>query len=147
MGTKGFRKACGPVTEKLASWLLERDHWDEETMRCYRELVGDKAGTDLVRCDEFTTALHEYVDAHPVDDDVDDLDDLDDDDYSNDQLTIKAVESGKIVFDTFLDDVEDIVISLPKSVTRKAKAGWSVTMEVVRIRGKWRILGVGNVYP
>ena len=147
MGTKGFRKACGPVMEKMASWLLEQDHWDADAMRYYRELVGDNAGDDLVGCDEFTTALHEYVDARPVDDDVDDLDDLDDDDYSNDQLTIKAVESGKIVFDTFLDDVEDIVISLPRSVTSKARVGWSVTMEAARISGKWRILGVGNVYP
>ena len=132
---------------KLAAWLREQEHWDEDAMRYYRERVGDNAGGDLVGCDEFTTALHEYVAAHPVDDEVADLDDLDDDDYSNDQLTIKAVESGKIVFDTLLDDVEDIVISLPKSVTRKAKAGWSVTMEVARVKGKWGILGVGNVYP
>ena len=52
-----------------------------------------------------------------------------------------------IVFDGFLDSDEDIVISLPKSVTGKAKAGWSVTMEIAPIKGKWGILGVGNVYP
>ncbi len=40
-----------------------------------------------------------------------------------------------------------IVISLPKSVTSKAKAGWSVTMEIARIKGEWGILGIGNVYP
>ena len=57
------------------------------------------------------------------------------------------MERGKLVFDGFLDGEEDIVISLPKSVTSKAKAGWSVTMEIARIKGKWRILGVGNVYP
>ena len=52
-----------------------------------------------------------------------------------------------IVFDGFLDREEDIVISLAKSVTGKAKAGWSVTMEIGRTRGNWGILGVGNVYP
>ena len=144
MGTKGFRKACGPVMEKLASWLLEKEHWNEEAMQYYRELVGDDAGGDLVGCDDFTRALHEYAETHPVHEDEADFDD---DDYYDDQLTIKKVEAGKIVFDAFLDDEEDIVISLPKSVTGKAKAGWSVTMEIARVKGKWRILGVGNVYP
>ena len=36
MGTKGFLKACGPVMEKLAEWLLEKGHWDEKAMRYYR---------------------------------------------------------------------------------------------------------------
>ncbi len=144
MGTKGFRKACGPVMEKLASWLLEKGHWDEDAMTYYRDLVGDDAGGDLVGCDEFTNALHEYVEKHPV---RDDETDFDDDDHYNDQLTIKKVEAGRLVFDGLLDGEEDIVISLPKSVTGKAKAGWSVTMEIARIKDKWRILGVGNAYP
>ncbi len=144
LGTKGFRKACGPVMEKLASWLLEKGHWDEGAMRNYRELVGDDAGGDLVGCDELTTALLEYVEVHPADNEVADLDD---DDYYDDQLTIKKVEPGMIVFDGFLDGEEDIRISLPNSVTGKAKAGWSVTMEIARNKGTWRILGVGNVYP
>ncbi|MCH9035148.1 MAG: hypothetical protein IID42_11720 [Planctomycetes bacterium] len=143
-GTKGFRKACGPVMEKLANWLLAEGHWDEEAMRYYRDLVGDDAGDDLVACDEFTTALLEYVEAHPVDDEVADLDA---DDYYDDQLTIKKVETGRIVFEGLLDGDEDIVIAFPKSVTSKAKAGWSVTMEIARINGKWGILGIGNVYP
>jgi hypothetical protein len=144
MGTKGLRKACGPVMEKLASWLLEKEHWEGETMRYYRELVGDGAGGDLADCDEFAGALNEYVEKHRADDVEDDLDE---DNYFNDQFTIKKVVPGKVVFEALLDGEEDIVISLPKSVTSKAKSGWSVTMEVARIKGKWGILGVGNVYP
>jgi hypothetical protein len=144
MGTKGFRKACGPVMEKLASWMLESEHWDENAIRYYRELVGDNAGSDLVGCDELTTALLDYVEAHPVEDEVADVDD---DDYCDDQLTIKKVEPGSIVFDAFLDGEDDVVVSLPESVTSKAIVGWSVTMEAARIKGEWRILGVGNVYP
>ncbi len=144
MGTKGFRKACGPVMEKLASWLLEKEHWDDEAMRYYRELVGDDVGGDLVGCDEFTRALLEYVEAHQADYIEDDFDE---DNYFNDQFTIKDVRPGKMILEALLDGEEDIVISLPKSVTSKAKAGWSVTMEVARIKGKWGILGIGNVYP
>ena len=144
MGTKGFLKACGPVMEKLAAWLLEKGHWDDEAKRHYRELVGDKAGGDLVGCEEFAQALHDYVANHPV---PEGETDFDDDDYFDDQLTIKKVEPGELILDGLIDGDEDFVISLPKSVTSKARAGWSVTMEVARIKGKWCILGVGNVYP
>ena len=142
-GTKGFRKACGPVMEKLASWLSEKGYWDEDAMKYYRDLVGDNAGGDLVGCDEFTDALHEHIEKHPVDDAGADFDD---DDYFDDQLTIKKVEPSRLIFDGLIDE-EDIAISLPKSVTGKARTGWSVTMEIARIGGKWHILGVGNVYP
>ncbi len=95
-------------------------------------------------CDELTTALLEYIEAHQANDVEADLDE---DDYFNDQFTIKKVGPGKVVFEALLDGEEDIAISLPKSVTSKAKEGWSVTMEVARIKGKWGILGIGNVYP
>ena len=143
MGTRGFLKACGPVMEKLATWLLAQEHWDEDAMRYYRELVGDDVGGDLVCCEEFTRALHDYVANHPAEDDAD----FDEDDYFDDQFTIKKVEPGKLILDGLIDGDEDITISLPKSVTDKARTGWSVTMELARIRDKWHILGVGNVYP
>jgi len=97
----------------------------------------------LVCCEEFTRALHDYVANHPAEDDAD----FDDDDYFDDQFTIKKVELGKLILDGLIDGDEDITISLPKSVTGKARAGWSVTIELARIKDKWRILGVGNVYP
>ncbi len=143
MGTKGFLKACGPVMEKLAKWLHSQGHWTDEDMAYFRDLVGGKAGANLVDCDAFGRALWEYVENHPVDA----PDDLDEDDYLDDQFTIKDVEPGKLIFEGLLDGDDDIVISLPKSVTSKARAGWSVTMELARIKDKWRILGVGNVYP
>jgi len=64
-GTKGFRKACGPVMTKLTSWLLEKEYWNDDVMTYYRELVGDNAGSDLVKCDELTTAFIDYVEKHP----------------------------------------------------------------------------------
>ncbi len=144
MGTKGFLKACGPVMEKLAAWLLAQGYWDEKAIRYYRELVGDDVGGDLIGCEEFAQTLHDYVANHPV---PEDEADFDDDDYFDDQFTIKKVEPGKMILDGLIDGDEDFVISLPKSVTSKARAGWSVTMEVARIKGRWRILGFGNVYP
>jgi len=143
MGTKGFLKASGPLMERLASWLLEKEYWDEDAIRYYRELVGENVGGDLVGCQEFTQALHDYVASHLPEDEAD----FDDDDDFNEQLTIKKLEPGKLIFDPLLDSGGDIAISLPKSVAAKARTGWSVTMEIARIKGKWHILGVGNVYP
>ncbi|MCP4247659.1 MAG: hypothetical protein GY778_11470, partial [bacterium] len=143
MGTKGFLKACGPVMEKLAAWLLGQGHWDAEAMAYYRRLVGAVAGHDLVGCEGLAEALHEYVANHPAGDGVD----FDDDDYVEDHFTIKKVEPGKLVLDALLDGGGGITVSLPKSVTGKARTGWSVMMELGRITGKWRVLAVGNVYP
>lgn len=144
MGTKGFLKACGPVMEKLATWLSAQGHWDENAVRSYRELVGDDAGGDLLGCEEFSQALRDYVANDPV---LYDETDRDKDDYLGDQFTIKKVESGKLVLDALLDSERNITISLPKSVTAYAKTGWSVTMELIRIKRRWHIFGVGNVSP
>ncbi len=144
MGTKGFLKACGPVMEKLAAWLLKQGYWDQEAMQYYRELVGNDAGADLVGCDEFAQTLHDYVANHPV---QKDNTDFDDDDYFEDHFTIKNVKPGKLILNALLDSDRDITISLPKAVTSRARTGWSVMMELARIKGKWRVLGVGNVYP
>jgi hypothetical protein len=99
MSTKGFLKACGPVVERLAAWLREQGHWDEQATRYYRELVGDKAGGDLVGCEELAQALHDHVQCHPVPEAEADADD----DYFNDQFTIKKVEPGRLVFEGLLE--------------------------------------------
>jgi hypothetical protein len=143
MGTKGFLKACGPLMEKLASWLLEKEYWDEDAMRYYRELVGDDVGSDLVDCDTLGMALHDYVENHPIEP----PEDLPDNDYFDDQFTIKKVEPGKLHLEGLLEGDENMVLSLPRTITKKVKVGWSITMEIARIKGKWHILGVGNVYP
>ncbi len=144
MGTKGFLKACGPVMEKLAAWLLEKRHWTSDDMSEFRDLVGEKAGADLGDCDAFGRAFLDYVENHPVDVHPNDVAD---EDYLEDQFTIKKVETGKLHFDSPQDEEAGIALSLPRSVTAKARSGWSVTLELARLQGKWRILGVGNVYP
>ena len=141
--TRGFLKAVGPVMRKLAQWLTEQGFWTAEDRRWYGELVGDNPGRDLSACEQFAGLLQEYVARHgrEVPDEVPD------ENYYDDQFTIADVEPGKLQLDALIAGDEPIVLHLPKSVTSKAKAGWSVTLELARIRGKWRVLGAGGVYP
>jgi hypothetical protein len=141
-GTKGFLQAVGPVLENLATWLLQRDFWSAKDYAWYRELVGQKPGRHLAGCDDFGRLLWQHVEAHLVDA----PEDLPDGDYLDDQFTIRKVEPGRLYLEALMGD-EEILLTLPKSLTAKASAGWSVTLELARLRGKWRILGVGNVYP
>jgi hypothetical protein len=141
--TKGFLKAVGPVMQKLASWLSGQGFWTAEDRRSYGELVGDEPGSDLPACERFAEMLHDYVARHAFAA----PEGLPDEDYHDDQFTIAGVEPGKLHLDALVDGMAPIVIALPKSVTAKAKAGWSVSCELARMGGKWRILGVGNVYP
>ena len=141
--TKGFLKAVGPVMRKLASWLSEKRFWTAEDQRWYRELVGDDPGRDLPDCEQFAHVLFQYVERHPANA----PEDLPDGDYHNDQFTIIKIEPGQLHLDALQEGEAPIVLRLPKSVTAKAKPGWSVLFELARVRGTWRILGVGNVYP
>ena len=141
--TKGFLNAVGPAMQKLASWLTERGVWTAEDRRWYRELVGDDPRRDLPACEQFARVLHEHLDRHPVDAPVD----LPAADYYDDQFTIAKVERGKLHLDALLEGEPPIVLALPKSVTAKAKAGRSVSLELAHVRRTWRILGVGYVHP
>jgi hypothetical protein len=141
-GTKGFLQAVGPVMEKLATWLVQKGFWAAKDYAWYRELVGEKPGHQLVGCDEFVRLLWQHAEAHAVHAPGD----LPEEDCVDEEFMIRSVEPGKLSLETLLGG-EDIVLKLPKALTAKARAGWSVNLELARVRGKWRILSVGNVYP
>lgn len=141
-GTKGFLRAVGPAMEKLAAWLVHKGFWEAKDYAWYRELVGEQPGQRLVGCDEFVRLLWQHVETHPACA----PDDLSDEDYLDDEFTIRGVAPGKLHLET-LAGGDEIVLALPKAVTAKARAGWSVNLELARLRRKWRVLSVGNAYP
>lgn len=143
VSTKAMLKACGPLMEKLATWLFEQGHWSDEDMAYYRDLVGIKPGADLIACDAFASSLWSYVNSHPVDA----PDDLDDVDYHDDHFTIAKVTAGKLHVQPDCEPGTEIALTLPKTITAMARTGWSVSLELGRLHGKWRILGAGIVGP
>lgn len=144
VGTRSFYKACGPLIEKLADWLSQNEYWTSEQANWFRELVSPKAGQELPACDEFRQLLYDYVESHPQDVPRD-LNTIPDKDYLEEQFTITKVTPTKLHLDSF--DEREIVLRLPQYATSKAKVGWSVFLALARIKDKWQILNVGNVYP
>ncbi len=105
-GTKAFLKACGPLMEELAKWLMEKEYWTQDQMVYFQELVGDEPGDDLVACEKFKQAIFAYVASHPVAD----PNDIPDEDYLEDHFTITKVEPGKLCLDAF--DQGEIALSM-----------------------------------
>jgi len=75
---------------------------------------------------------------------------LGDDDYHDfDHYTIEKVERGKLWLEVYDEKGKGTVgpIAVPKEATELLKEGWDISCAVARIRGKWRIVEVANVYP
>lgn len=107
-------------------------------------MVGPQAGEELPACDEFRQLLSDYVESRALHG-PSNLNSIPDEDYLEEQFTITKVTPTKLHLENL--DEGAIVLTLPKSVTGEAKIGWSVFFELARLRDKWHILSVGNVYP
>ena len=63
---------------------------------------------------------------------------------------IERVESGALYFAGFLSCVENIgPVKVDQKASALAQVGWRVTLTLTlaRLRGTWKIVEVGNVYP
>ena len=79
-----------------------------------------------------------------------DPDELDDADYHDfDHYTIEKVEPGKLWLEVYTEKGKSTVgpIAVPKEATALLHEGWDISCAIARIRGKWRIVEVANVYP
>jgi hypothetical protein len=139
MAGQGLLRAAGTVTKKLAGWLHEQGYVGDAA-RDRAVDRGTKASRDLPRAERLANLLYEqslartavdHAGLGPGDTVGDDL-----------PLRVERVEPGRLFF-TGVDG--------PLRVSREASAlaepGWEVTITLVRLRGSWKVLEVGNVYP
>ncbi|MGC1676710.1 MAG: hypothetical protein WA740_04170, partial [Candidatus Binataceae bacterium] len=70
----------------------------------------------------------------------------DDEDALEDHFTIDRVERGRIWLEAM--DGKDLgPIALRPALARQCKVGWEIAGVVSRVRGRWQLLEVWNVYP
>ncbi len=130
-------RASGTVTRKLVVWLAERGYATPAAAQDAIQRAG-AAAHDLPQAARLASVLSAAAQAAaPAN-----VQALADEDYIEDYLTISRVEPGRLWFG------EDIgPVKVPKTASELARQGWMVNLVLGRVRGQWRILEVGNVYP
>jgi hypothetical protein len=130
-------RASGTVTKKLAKWLFERGYISDDDREDAVERAGD-AAHQLPRADRLGTLLHEVMERTPPFD----RDQVAEGDWIEDFLTIERVEPGELWFEDGIGPVR-----VPKKASDLAEAGWGVNIVLAKLRGEWRIVELGFVYP
>lgn len=139
-----FKRLAGTVIKKLSKWLAEKAYISKEDAVMAEE-DGVSAARDLPKAEKAGTILY-----HAAENVVFDPDKLDDDDYHDfDHYTIEKVEPEKLWLEVYTEKGKASVgpITVPKEATSLLQKGWDISCAIARIRGKWRIVEVANVYP
>lgn len=130
-------RASGTVIGKLVVWLAERGELSPEAAQAAQQRARAEV-RDLVRATRLAEILFDAVDSAPRVN----VDRLEDADYIEDELTISRVEPRQVWFDENVGPVQ-----VPKAASDLARTGWTVSVALGRVRGQWRIVQVGGVYP
>jgi hypothetical protein len=138
MAGQDLLRSAGTVTKKLAAWLHEHGHAGE-TARNLAVARGVSASRDLPRAERLANLLYEQSLATAVDQATLGPGDIVGEDLP---LQIERVEPGKVYF----TGVEG-PLRVPRQASDLARPGWDVTITLIRQRGTWKIVDVGNVYP
>ena len=140
-----FKRAGGTVTRKLSRWLVERAYIGAEDGLLGAQEEAD-AARNLPRAEKAADLLAALNDSSFIDPDH-----LKESEYRDfDHYTIARIRSGKIWFTDFGNHGKRTLlgpVSIPRDVTKLLEEGWDVSCSLARVRGAWRLLEVGNVYP
>lgn len=133
-----LKRAAGTVTKALARWLAQRGYVAEEAATD-GAAEGARATRDLPAAEMLACRLMEYADRRrsSVENDEEALED---------HFTIHRVQHGQIWLEA-MDGSELGPIALPPALARDCKVGWEIAGAVGRMRGRWKLLEVWNVYP
>jgi hypothetical protein len=130
-------RASGTVMGKLVAWLEEQGEVSTEVAHEVQQQAR-VAARDLPRAARLAEILFDAVESAPRVD----VDRLEDANYIEDELTISRVEPERLWFE---DDIGPVKV--PKAASNLAHVGWTVSLGLGRIRGQWRVVQVGGVYP
>lgn len=137
MAGQELLRASGTVTKKLAAWLHEQGYISEHQRLEAVERGGDAARA-LPRADRLGELLHDEMAKTPPFD----PEDVPDEYWVEDFLAIERVEPGVLWFEGGIGPVR-----VSRKASDLAEVGWGVNIVLAQLRGEWRIVEVGFVYP
>jgi hypothetical protein len=130
-------RASGTVVGKLVAWLAEWGAIPPEVAQEAQQRAR-AAARDLPQAARLAAVLFDAAESgRSVR-----VEALDDADYIEDELMISRVEPGRLWFD---DDIGPVKV--PRAASDLARPGWTVSLVLGRVRGQWRMVQVGSVYP
>ncbi len=137
-----LKRAAGTVCKKLARWLEQRELVSAAAARQAAERGAD-AARDLPRAERAAMLLAEQVAGSDVD-----IPALKDDDYVDfEQFTVSKVQPGRVWLSSWSDDEEYGPLPIPEEASQLIKEGWGISCALGRVRGRWQLVQVGNLYP
>lgn len=139
-----LKRTAGTVTKKLSKWLAAKGYISEEEAQAVAD-EGAEAARDLPKAERAARILVDDVEDLAIDPTV-----LADEDYLEfDHFTIGKIEPGKLWLEIFEGGKRHLYgpVPVPSSATKLLRKGWDISCSLGRVRGKWRIVEVANVYP
>jgi hypothetical protein len=137
MAGEELLRASGTVAKKLASWLHEHGYITDEQWKEAAER-GTDAAHDLPKADRLGHLLHLELEKTPRFD----PDDVPEEHWVEDFLAIERVEPEALWFEGGIGPVR-----VSREASDLAQVGWGVNIVLAQLRGKWRIVELGFVYP
>jgi hypothetical protein len=137
MAGEELLRASGTVAKKLASWLHEHGYITDE-QRKEAAGRGTDAAHNLPKADRLGYLLHLELEKTPRFD----PDDVPEEHWVEDFLAIERVDPEALWFEGGIGPVR-----VSREASDLAQVGWGVNIVLAQLRGKWRIVELGFVYP
>ena len=139
-----FKRSAGTVTKKLSKWLAANGYVGTDAVH---EGVkrSTEAGQELVAAERAARILGDAAERLGIDTLA-----LSDEDYEEfDQFTIARVEPGRLWLEVWVEGkpIERGPIAVPKEATKLLQQGWDVSCALARVRERWHLVEMANVYP
>ena len=144
MAGQDLKRAAGTVAKKLSKWLATKGYISEEEAQAGAD-EGTEAARDLPKAERAAQVLFEAVEDLTFD-----PNDLADEDHLEfDHFTISKIEPGRLWLEIFESGGRHLYgpVRVPKTATTLLRRGWDISCSLGRVRGKWWIVEVANVYP
>jgi hypothetical protein len=144
MASEDFKRSAGTVTKKLSKWLAANGYISAEAAEDGARR-STEAGNELVVAERAARLLQDASEQLGIDTLA-----LADEDYEEfDHFTIARIEPGRLWLEVW-DEGEPHArgpIRVPKGATELLQKGWDVSCSLARVRGRWHLVEVANVYP